>query len=74
MAKGYKVAICEQMEDPTTGKGDCQTGSGPDCNARDEPGYAGFGRDKNNYHDVHCLYCRPVSAFPLRISQPAIIL
>ena len=27
VAKGYKVAICEQVEDPKAGKRNCKTGS-----------------------------------------------
>ena len=45
VSKGYKVAICEQMEDPATAKGI-------------KPGYAGIRRDKEQLHYVCCLHGR----------------
>ena len=41
VSKGYKVAICEQVEDPKTGKRTCKTGSYPCSNTWNQPGYSG---------------------------------
>ena len=73
VAKGYKVAICEQVEDPKLAKGMVKRevvrvvtpGTNLNTQALDET--------KNNYIYVHCLSVQTVTACPLRTCPPVII-
>ena len=58
VSKGYKVAICEQMEDPATAKGIVKREVVRICHTWNEPGYAGIRRDKEQLHYVYCLHGR----------------
>ena len=70
VSKGYKVAICEQMEDPATAKGLVKRdvvrivtpGTNLDTQALDET--------KNNY--IMCIaYASIITAYQLPMYQPA---
>ena len=43
VSKGYKVAICEQVEDPKQARGDRQARGGKDRNAGNQSGCPGHG-------------------------------
>jgi DNA mismatch repair protein MutS len=54
--KGYKVAICEQVEDPK--KASCKTRGCPHCHTGNYSGYHVTGRVQKQLSDVHCLHWR----------------
>ena len=64
VGKGYKVAICEQVEDPKQAKGTGAPGGGPDRYAGNQPEPAVAGGKQEQFPDVHRLVFRKGRASP----------